>query len=134
MFIEKPVFEKIEVSLEALQLKKESVYYVACPLRYTGVIQYFKHQVDLNKVLCVRVICSSYLPEWRPGQDYRNTYSAHKDQGWRCIHRFDSRMGFSLLPIRASGTGLEYKRANFQIWKSIVMIYQYISQHILIRL
>ena len=81
MFIEKPVFEKIEVSLEALQLKKESVYYVACPLRYTGVIQYFKHQVDLNKVLCVRVICSSYLPEWRPGQDYRNTYSAHKDQG-----------------------------------------------------
>jgi predicted dehydrogenase len=57
------------------------VYYVACPLRYTDVIQYIKKNIDVQKVNSVRAISSSYLPDWRPGQDYRNTYSAHKDLG-----------------------------------------------------
>ncbi|WP_333859916.1 Gfo/Idh/MocA family oxidoreductase [Clostridium sp.] len=81
MFIEKPVFDTIDISIDSLQLKDDSIYYVACPLRYTNVIQYFKHQIDLKNVYCARIICSSYLPEWRSNQDYRNTYSAHKDQG-----------------------------------------------------
>ncbi|MDD4730121.1 MAG: Gfo/Idh/MocA family oxidoreductase [Dysgonamonadaceae bacterium] len=81
MFIEKPVFDTIDVSLDELHLKSDSIYYVACPLRYTDVIQYLKYQCDLKRVYCARAICSSYLPEWRPNQDYRYTYSAHKDQG-----------------------------------------------------
>lgn len=81
MFIEKPVFDSIDVSTEQLNLKNDSIYYVACPLRYTDVIQYIKYQCDLTNVYSVRVICSSYLPEWRPNQDYRNTYSAHIEQG-----------------------------------------------------
>jgi predicted dehydrogenase len=32
-------------------------------------------------VYSARVISSSYLPDWRPGTDYRETYSAHKAQG-----------------------------------------------------
>lgn len=81
MFIEKPVFDTTDISIDSLQLKYDSVYYVACPLRYTNVMQYIKKQIDLKNVYCARIICSSYLPEWRPNQDYRNTYSAHKDQG-----------------------------------------------------
>lgn len=81
MFIEKPVFDTIDISIDALNLKNDSVYYVACPLRYTNVIQYIKNKINLNNVYCARTICSSYLPEWRPNQDYRSTYSAHKDQG-----------------------------------------------------
>ena len=81
-FIEKPV-----VSLEQLQdakgfiPKKESVYYVAAPLRYNAVIQYIKQNIDPASVISVRSISSSYLPDWRPGTDYRETYSAHKEQG-----------------------------------------------------
>lgn len=41
-FIEKPVLETGYESLEALELRTDSVYYVACPLRYTNVIQYLK--------------------------------------------------------------------------------------------
>ncbi|SMC39446.1 Gfo/Idh/MocA family protein [Sporomusa malonica] len=93
MFIEKPVFNTTEVSLNALHLKDSSIYYVACPLRYTHVIQYLKHLCDLKKIYCARVICSSYLPNWRPDQDYRNTYSAHKKQGGGAsidlIHEWD---------------------------------------------
>ena len=81
MFVEKPVFDRTDIVLDKLQLKKDSVYYVACPLRYTDVIKYIKKNIDLQRVYCARVICSSYLPEWRPDQDYRNTYSAHREQG-----------------------------------------------------
>ncbi len=81
MFIEKPVFDRTDISLLSLGLKEDGIYYVACPLRFTDVIQYLKNNIDLTSVLCARVICSSYLPEWRPGQDYRETYSAHKALG-----------------------------------------------------
>lgn len=81
MFIEKPVFDRTDVALNSLELKGDGVYYVACPLRYMNVIQYIKKNLDLKNVYCARVICSSYLPEWRPNTDYRDTYSAHKEQG-----------------------------------------------------
>jgi predicted dehydrogenase len=81
MFIEKPVFDKVDIDLEVLNLKEDSIYYVACPLRYSNVIQYIKQFCDIKKIYCARVICSSYLPDWRPNQDYRETYSAHADEG-----------------------------------------------------
>lgn len=81
MFIEKPVFDDINLSIENLILKDNGIYYVACPLRYTDVIQYVKNEIDLSKIYSARVICSSYLPDWRPSVDYRNTYSAHIDEG-----------------------------------------------------
>ena len=80
-FIEKPVFETGYEEIERLELKSDSVYYVACPLRYTNVIQYLKKNIDFSKVYSMRCISSSYLPDWRPGTDYRNTYSARKELG-----------------------------------------------------
>ena len=80
-FIEKPVFDRTDVD-EAIFQKLEGIKcYVACPLRYNAVLQYVKDNVDLDQVYSIRAISSSYLPDWRPGQDYRNTYSAHKDLG-----------------------------------------------------
>ncbi|WP_342420762.1 Gfo/Idh/MocA family oxidoreductase [Paenibacillus sp. FSL E2-0178] len=81
MFIEKPVFSDSAVPVQELMLNERGIYYIACPLRYTDVIQYVKNEVDLSKVYSVRAICSSYLPHWRAGVDYRNTYSAHADEG-----------------------------------------------------
>ncbi len=81
MFIEKPVFCDGNVDLKTLPLKKDAAYYVACPLRYTAVLQYIKNNVDLEDVCSVRAISSSYLPDWRPGTDYRDTYSAHRELG-----------------------------------------------------
>ena len=60
---------------------KESVYYVASPLRYNAVIRWIKNNINKDEVLSVRSISSSYLPDWRPGQDYRKTYSAYKKMG-----------------------------------------------------
>lgn len=81
-FIEKPVthFELLDVARN-FRFREDSVYYVACPLRYTNVVRYLKDKVNVSDVISVRCISSSYLPDWRPGIDYRNTYSAHKEQG-----------------------------------------------------
>ena len=81
-FIEKPVVSVNQISeAKELQLHDNAVYYIACPLRYNAVIQYIKEHISVDDVISVRSISSSYLPEWRPGQDYRETYSAHKDMG-----------------------------------------------------
>lgn len=81
-FIEKPVVSQKQIDLaKQFVLMDDAVYYVACPLRYNAVIQYIKNNVCIDNVISVRSISSSYLPDWRPGQDYRQTYSAHKDLG-----------------------------------------------------
>lgn len=81
-FIEKPVVSLQQIKeAKCFSFKTDSVYYVACPLRYNAVIQYLKQHIDPNDVISVRSISSSYLPDWRPGQDYRNTYSAHRNLG-----------------------------------------------------
>ena len=81
LFIEKPVFDGFDVDEDIIKTLDEIPSYVACPLRYNPVLQYVKQHIDLSKVISVRAISSSYLPDWRPGQDYRQTYSAHADLG-----------------------------------------------------
>ena len=81
-FIEKPIVSLNQIEdAKRFKIRNNSVYYVACPLRYNAVIQYIKNNINPDDVISVRSISSSYLPDWRPGQDYRDTYSAHKDMG-----------------------------------------------------
>lgn len=83
MFIEKPVTDSVETGAE--ELRRDLVCYVACPLRYTKVLQYLKRNIDVGRVYSVRAVCSTYLPGWHPQEDYRESYSARKDMGveWR---------------------------------------------------
>ena len=81
LFIEKPVFDGFNVDDDIIKTLDEIPSYVACPLHYNPVLQYVKQNIDLSKVISVRAMSSSYLPDWRPGQDYRQTYSAHADLG-----------------------------------------------------
>lgn len=80
-FIEKPVFDSTKVDEKIFETIKSIPSYVACPLHYNAVLQYVKQHVNPDDVICARAMSSSYLPDWRPGQDYRMTYSAHKDMG-----------------------------------------------------
>lgn len=81
-FIEKPIVSIAQIpSLKNFKLDENKLYYVACPLRYTKVIQFIKDNIDATQVYCARCISSSYLPDWRPGIDYRKTYSAQKSLG-----------------------------------------------------
>lgn len=124
-FIEKPVFETGEEQIKNLNLRLDSVYYVACPLRYTNVIQYLKKNVDFNKIYSIRCISSSYLPEWRPGVDYRNTYSAKKELGGGVsidlIHEWDYLTYLLGYPQKAFN--LKGKKSNLEIDSEDCSIY-----------
>ena len=80
-FIEKPVFDSTSVDETIFEKLNGIKCYVACPLRYNAVLQFVRENVNPEDVIAARAISSSYLPDWRPGQDYRKTYSAHKDMG-----------------------------------------------------
>ena len=79
-FVEKPVFDKTDFDFSDIEISGKKIY-VACPLRYTKVLLEAKKVIENCQTFSVRAISSSYLPDWRPGTDYRKTYSAHKNMG-----------------------------------------------------
>lgn len=81
IFIEKPVFHESSLTLEPLRLDSQKIYYIACPLRYTKIVQFLRQYLSGQKVYSARAMCSSYLPEWKLEQDYRHSYSAHRAEG-----------------------------------------------------
>ena len=79
LFIEKPLFA--DDTKQIKRINEDCIFYVACPVRYKQVIQFVKYHIDPQDVLSAIAICSSYLPEWRKGTDYRKGYSAIKKMG-----------------------------------------------------
>lgn len=86
LLIEKPLFN--EISDQTLGLVKEIgqrniLNYVGFNLRFHPCIRYFREEVlpALTVINEVNVYCGSYLPDWRPGRDFREIYSARRDQG-----------------------------------------------------
>lgn len=83
LFIEKPVLANLSGADELLKQITENklLTYVACNLRFHPAIQFLKKEMEIRKPLEFTSYCGSYLPEWRPEQDYRNNYSAKTDMG-----------------------------------------------------
>ena len=83
LFIEKPIFDTPARSLEAC-IDAGQKAYVAAPMRWCGTMLALKRRLAAGTdgaPYCARVLCSSYLPDWRPGVDYRTVYSARKALG-----------------------------------------------------
>ncbi len=85
LFIEKPIFDQpqIDLVLEDIIPPSQKAY-VAAPMRWCGAMLALKEYLASHPEAapyCARAICSSYLPDWRPGVDYRTVYSAHRDMG-----------------------------------------------------
>jgi predicted dehydrogenase len=85
MLIEKPAFHQLEGTTEILALieSQKISTYVACNLRFHPCIQFIKDYLDKSsaRINEVNIYCGSYLPDWRPGKDYKTIYSANKDMG-----------------------------------------------------
>lgn len=82
LFIEKPLFENLNGYSLLEELKEKRVpTYVACNLRFLKVLCSLHNQLKLSKINEVNVYCGSYLPDWRPGTDYRLCYSANPELG-----------------------------------------------------
>ena len=79
LLIEKPLSDNLD-GITPLQGK----ILVAYCLRFQpGLIQ-IKQQLKagvIGKVKTAEIFCSTYLPDWHPGTDYRQSYSAKKNLG-----------------------------------------------------
>lgn len=82
LFIEKPLFHNLQI-VDIVQYinEKRILNYIACNLRFLDALKYLKSQLPEKRINEVNVYCGSYLPDWRPGYDFRNVYSSHAEQG-----------------------------------------------------
>jgi len=86
LFIEKPISLSLNEALELIPVvKKHKVHVmVGCNLRFhPGVVQMLSalKSAIIGRPIYARAHFAHYLPNWRPGQNYKMTYSAIKKQG-----------------------------------------------------
>ncbi len=86
LFIEKPLSHSLEgVSELADLVKRQNLKaMIAYPLRFYPGTQKMRQLLQENTIgrpLYVHAEVGSYLPDWRPGRDYRQLYSAHAKMG-----------------------------------------------------
>lgn len=84
LFIEKPLFHTLAVGKLLERVRQSGVLtYVACNLRFLECIRYVKSLLEERerRVNEVNVYCGSYLPEWRPGVNFKTVYSSRPELG-----------------------------------------------------
>lgn len=86
LFVEKPLSNRLDNIEKLINLvkKKELITLMGCNMRFNSIILHIKKYIDeklFGDVLSFNVSCGSYLPEWRPWQDYTKSYSASKKLG-----------------------------------------------------
>jgi predicted dehydrogenase len=84
LFIEKPLHAALDLQELLDQVDAAGVAtYVACNLRFLGCIRFVQSALAAQgkRLQEVNAYCGSYLPDWRPGQDFRQNYSARADLG-----------------------------------------------------
>ena len=85
LFIEKPAIHNLKnADFLINQIKeKKLMTYVACNLRFHPCIKFLKSSIKdrVNKINEINVYSGSYLPDWRPEQNYVNSYSANNSLG-----------------------------------------------------
>lgn len=95
LFMEKPLSHTMEGVEELARLcrEKKITCYTAYCLRFHPVIQELKRLLQDKKIYHARATCSSYLPNWRPGTNHLQGYSASAKMGGGVVldlsHEFD---------------------------------------------
>ncbi len=84
VLVEKPLAANVSGLSEAARLITEGAgpVHVACDLRFDLSLLNFRQRLpEIGTVHAVRIECQSYLPDWRPDRDYRQSYSARAEEG-----------------------------------------------------
>ncbi|MCT7529607.1 Gfo/Idh/MocA family oxidoreductase [Aliarcobacter cryaerophilus] len=76
IFCEKPLFQ----SKQDIEIKNNRVF-IGYVLRFHPLLEKLKEMIKKEKILLVNAKCGQYLPSWRPNTDYKNCYSAKKEEG-----------------------------------------------------
>lgn len=86
LLVEKPIAQDPRGVSDLIEIceVKGTVLMTGYNLRFLPTLQRFRASLDdglIGRVLSVRAEVGQYLPDWRPGVDYRNTVSAKAELG-----------------------------------------------------
>ena len=86
LFIEKPISHNLKgvKELGSLIKRKKLKVFVGYNMRFLWGLQKVREIIKsgkIGKVLYVRAVAGNYLPDWRPSQDYKKSYSAKAKLG-----------------------------------------------------
>jgi len=77
ILVEKPLFDTIK-PLPAMNFNNVFVGY---HLRFNPIVQEIFNTAKNRRIHSIQAYVGQYLPEWRPGKDYKKSYSASRIQG-----------------------------------------------------
>ena len=110
VFLEKPPFSDL-LDIDAIvdNLKQRKILsYTAFNLRFLECLKYLKDHLEQDKINEVNIYCGSYLPDWRPGSNFRNSYSTKQEMGGGVhldlIHELDYTLWLFGKPEKISST------------------------------
>jgi predicted dehydrogenase len=100
LFIEKPLSDKQHGldELERVVTEQQLVAYIGYCYRFAPASERMKEIIDsgrLGRIFSARIKISTYLPDWHPWEDYRNSYAAKLVAGGGA--RLDDSHGVDLL-------------------------------------
>lgn len=86
LFIEKPLSHNLNDVDELIQVKEDSnvIIMVGYNLRFHSGLKEVKSRLEkgsIGKMYYIRAEVGQYLPDWRPWQDYRKSYTAREELG-----------------------------------------------------
>lgn len=127
IFIEKPVLSSLLHSENILNIinKNNTITYVACNLRFNPALIFLKNLISnnlINTINEVNIYCGSYLPDWRPNVDFKDSYSSHSNLGGGVdldlIHEIDYAIWLFGLPnsyssFKSSSSTLEIESFDY---------------------
>ena len=76
ILVEKPLFD----FFDDFRIKNNQVF-VGYNLRFHPLMKLIKEKIAERNLWGIQVFCGSYLPDWRPERDYRQTSSAKQGTG-----------------------------------------------------
>ena len=105
LFIEKPLGHKTQDINKLLRIVSlnDLTTYVAYVLRFHPVIKALKTYMKTLNFFHMRMMATSYLPDWRPQIDHLKSYSAHQKMGGGVINDLSHELDlaqFILGPIK----------------------------------
>lgn len=90
LFIEKPLSHTLDGVDELLETvaQKNLITMVGCNMRFHPGPKKVKEIINsglIGRLFSARIQTASYLPDWRPLQNYKESYSAREDLGGGCV-------------------------------------------------
>lgn len=92
VLVEKPLYRAGDDVPEVAPLK----VVVGYNLRFHPALARLRQAVAEETPLCIEISCASYLPDWRPHRDHRQTSSARRDAGGGVLHDLSHELDYLL--------------------------------------